>query len=120
MYMKAFISKESQVNRVFSDKQTFFAAQIDLPEELTKSMLAYEDRYKTYQMYLRKLEGLVLSRAQDMDLTTVEVPECLETQGAAKEEQPKQKATEATSNSKSQSKRKKTQSKSSTSRKKAE
>jgi len=117
--MKAYISKDSRIDRVFSDKQSFFAAEIDLPEELVKSMLAYEDRYRTYQIYLRKLEGLVATRDPNIDLTTVEVPECLETAEAASAGPRKKKATGATSSSKSQAKRKKTQSESATSRKKA-
>ena len=118
--MKLYIDTNPIQTKGISAAQTFFSVPVELPDKLAKDLLAFEQKIKLYRIYLGKLEAMAQTRAVDIDYSTVEVPEWVETAEAQSEEPPKQQDTEAPSSSKSQSKRKKTQSKSRTSQKKAD
>jgi len=114
---KGFISQDSRIERVFDLTQSFFAVEVDLPEDLAERMVKFEESVRAYRKYLRRLEAMAQTRSVDIDFTTVEVPECLV---VPKEEPPKKQATARRSSKKSPAKQKKTEKKSDTSPSKAE
>ena len=116
--MSNYLVKESMIVRLPVEKPQFFAKDISALDPKTQAALAkWNEDFKNVQQYLLGLEALIATNRGDIDVNTVEVPECL---SPPKEKPRKKKATAARSSSKSQLKRKKIQSKSSTNQKKAE
>ncbi len=114
--MTGYITKESRQELFYKADASFFATVVELDPELHKRMLAFEDKVRTFRTYLEKLDAQVGGRT-NVDLSTVEVPECLEAESV---EPPKQQASARRSSKKSQPKRKGKGSGSSTSQKAAE
>jgi hypothetical protein len=92
-----YIEKQSIQVEVLIKKASFFGAKADIPKELGDRIFKLQDDMREVQDYL----GVIKNG------TKLEVPKCLEepvTPVAAKGKQPKRKASEATSNSKSRKK----------------
>lgn len=112
---KMFISRESLITRKADDKQSFYAVEIDLPEETADALRKFNEDTRAIQKYLIALESTNQGRTGS-DLSKVEVPACLIEAPSA--EPPKKKATAPRSKKKSPTKPRKTKASSSTSQQK--
>ena len=103
--MKVYITENTERVRSVGDNQQFYSVAIEVPTALAKALLAFEEKMKTYQVYLRGLQAVYRTRNPNEDFSTLEVPECL---GVKSEELRREQDTEAPSSKPSRKKRKKT------------
>ena len=107
--MKHFINSVQQPRLVLNKTQAFFDQEVEVPQALARKIIKVQEDADVTSRYLKAVEAMYKTRGS-VDITTLEVPECLQ-DVAVKESKPRKKVTAAASKSKSQIKRKKIQSK---------